>query len=87
MALARPCDIERCTFPAQKRDTLIDLFFGGTGELEVKAEGRDFSAIEQRMIKRVVISALVWLAIASTLSGAGSVPVRPMPALSKITTR
>ncbi|MCH7478717.1 MAG: flagellar motor switch protein FliM, partial [SAR324 cluster bacterium] len=23
--------------------TLIDLFFGGTGELEVKAEGRDFS--------------------------------------------
>lgn len=38
--------------------TLIDLFFGGTGELEVKAEGRDFSAIEQRMIKRVVISAL-----------------------------
>ncbi|MDH4224693.1 MAG: flagellar motor switch protein FliM [Deltaproteobacteria bacterium] len=38
--------------------TLIDLFFGGTGDLEVKAEGRDFSAIEQRMIKRVVISAL-----------------------------
>lgn len=38
--------------------TLIDLFFGGTGELEVKAEGRDFSAIEQRMIRRVVISAL-----------------------------
>ena len=38
--------------------TLIDLFFGGTGELEVKAEGRDFSAIEQKMIKRVVVSAL-----------------------------
>lgn len=38
--------------------TLIDLFFGGTGELEVKAEGRDFSAIEQRMIRRVVVSAL-----------------------------
>jgi len=38
--------------------TLIDLFFGGTGELEVKAEGRDFSAIESRMIKRVVIGAL-----------------------------
>ncbi len=38
--------------------TLIDLFFGGTGELEVKAEGRDFSAIEQKMIKRTVISAL-----------------------------
>ena len=38
--------------------TLIDLFFGGTGELEAKSEGRDFSAIEQRMIKRVVISAI-----------------------------
>lgn len=38
--------------------TLIDLFFGGTGELEVKAEGRDFTEIEQRMIKRVVMSAL-----------------------------
>ena len=38
--------------------TLIDLFFGGTGELEVRAEGRDFSAIEQKMIKRVVVSAL-----------------------------
>ena len=38
--------------------TLIDLFFGGTGELEVKAEGRDFTEIEQRMIKRVVISGL-----------------------------
>ncbi len=38
--------------------TLIDLFFGGTGELEVKAEGRDFTEIESRMIKRVVISAL-----------------------------
>jgi len=38
--------------------TLIDIFFGGTGELEVKAEGRDFTAIEQKMVKRVVISAL-----------------------------
>ncbi|MBF0286328.1 MAG: flagellar motor switch protein FliM [SAR324 cluster bacterium] len=38
--------------------TLIDLFFGGTGELEVKAEGRDFTEIEQRMIKRVVMSGL-----------------------------
>ena len=26
--------------------TLIDLFFGGSGELEVKAEGRDFTEIE-----------------------------------------
>ena len=38
--------------------TLIDLFFGGSGELEVKAEGRDFTEIESRMIKRVVISGL-----------------------------
>ena len=38
--------------------TLIDLFFGGTGEVGVRAEGRDFSAIELRMIRRVVVSAL-----------------------------
>jgi len=38
--------------------TLIDIFFGGTGELEVKAEGRDFTPIEQKIVKRVVISAL-----------------------------
>ncbi|MDH5560050.1 MAG: flagellar motor switch protein FliM [Deltaproteobacteria bacterium] len=38
--------------------SLIDIFFGGTGELEVKAEGRDFTAIEQKIVKRVVISAL-----------------------------
>ena len=38
--------------------TLIDMFFGGTGELEVKAEGREFSEIESRMIKRVVVGAL-----------------------------
>ena len=38
--------------------TLIDMFFGGTGELEVKAEGREFTEIEGRMIKRVVVGAL-----------------------------
>ncbi len=38
--------------------TLIDIFFGGTGELEVKAEGRDFTPIEQKIVKRVVVSAL-----------------------------
>ncbi len=38
--------------------TLIDIFFGGTGELEVKAEGRDFTPIENKIVKRVVISAL-----------------------------
>lgn len=43
---------------------LIDLFFGGSGELEVKAEGRDFTEIEQRVVKRVVMSALEDLQIA-----------------------
>jgi flagellar motor switch protein FliM len=38
--------------------SLIDIFFGGTGELEVKAEGRDFTAIENKIVRRVVISAL-----------------------------
>jgi len=38
--------------------TLIDQFFGGSGEMEVKAEGRDFTEIEARMIKRTVMSAL-----------------------------
>ena len=37
---------------------LVDIFYGGTGLLEVKAEGRDYSMIEQRLVKRVVISAL-----------------------------
>jgi flagellar motor switch protein FliM len=37
---------------------LVDIFYGGTGELEVKAEGRDYTPIEQRLVKRVVISAL-----------------------------
>ncbi|MGK0291148.1 MAG: flagellar motor switch protein FliM [bacterium] len=37
---------------------LVDIFFGGNGEIEVKAEGRDFTAIEQKMVKRVVVSAL-----------------------------
>src|ERR1039458_1633415 len=36
---------------------------------------------------RLVISALVWFAIASIVSGGGSGCVRPTPALSKITTR
>ncbi len=37
---------------------LVDIMYGGTGELEVKAEGRDFTAIEQKLVKRVAISAL-----------------------------
>ena len=30
--------------------TLIDLFFGGNGELEIKSEGRDFTEIEARTV-------------------------------------
>jgi len=37
---------------------IVDTFFGGTGTQEVKISGRDFSAIEIRMTKNVVISAL-----------------------------
>ncbi len=38
--------------------TLLDMFFGGDGSRPVKAEGRDYSAVEQRMVRRVVESAL-----------------------------
>lgn len=38
--------------------SLLELFFGGDGENRATPEGRDFSAIEQRMVKRVVVSAL-----------------------------
>ncbi len=38
--------------------SLIDIFFGGNGELETKTEGRDFTAIEQKIIRRVISSAL-----------------------------
>ncbi|MBL0691612.1 MAG: flagellar motor switch protein FliM [SAR324 cluster bacterium] len=39
--------------------SLIDILFGGTGELEVQGQGRDFTPIEQKIIKRLVISALL----------------------------
>ena len=38
--------------------TLVEMFFGGGGDIETKAEGRDFTEIESRMIKRVIISGL-----------------------------
>lgn len=38
--------------------TLIDIFYGGTGENIILQGGRDYTPIEQRLIKRVVISAL-----------------------------
>lgn len=37
---------------------LVDTFFGGTGEAKMKIEGRDFTIIEQRMIKKVVLMVL-----------------------------
>ena len=37
---------------------IVDTFFGGTGAQEAKITGRDFSAIEIRMTKNVVLSAL-----------------------------
>ncbi len=38
--------------------TVVDTVFGGTGQGEAKITGRDFSAIEIRMIKKVVEDAL-----------------------------
>ena len=38
--------------------TVVDNFFGGTGNTEAKVTGRDFSFIEIRMIKNVVLAAL-----------------------------
>jgi flagellar motor switch protein FliM len=37
---------------------LLECFFGGTGKTTVKIEGRDFTAIEQKVIHRVVETAL-----------------------------
>jgi len=38
--------------------SVVDNFFGGSGTTEAKITGRDFSAIEIRMIKNVVLNAL-----------------------------
>ena len=48
--------------------TLIDLIFGGSGREAYKVEGRDFTLIENNLIKRVALNALsdfekVWEAI------------------------
>ncbi|MDR1396161.1 MAG: flagellar motor switch protein FliM [Desulfarculales bacterium] len=37
---------------------LVETFFGGTGTGEVKVEGRDFTAIEQQLTRKVVLMAL-----------------------------
>lgn len=38
---------------------LVDIFFGGTGQSRIKVEGRDFTYIEQRMIRKVIEMARV----------------------------
>lgn len=37
---------------------LVDIMFGGTGRETFKIEGRDFTTIENNLIKRVILSAL-----------------------------
>ncbi len=37
---------------------LVDIIFGGTGRTSFKIEGREFTAIENNLIKKVVLSAL-----------------------------
>jgi flagellar motor switch protein FliM len=38
--------------------SLVDILFGGSGQSSFKIEGREFTAIENRLIKRAVLSAL-----------------------------
>lgn len=38
--------------------TLVDIIFGGTGTESYKIEGREFTAIENNLIKKIVLSAL-----------------------------
>ena len=39
--------------------TLVDIIFGGTGTEAFKIEGREFTAIENNLIKKIVLNALV----------------------------
>jgi flagellar motor switch protein FliM len=39
--------------------SLIDMFFGGGGRDTVKVEGRDFTAIEERVVRKVVEASLI----------------------------
>jgi|APSaa5957512622_1039677.scaffolds.fasta_scaffold40960_2 flagellar motor switch protein FliM len=43
---------------------LVDLFYGGTGDLKVETEGKDFTVIETILVKRLVISFLADMEIA-----------------------
>lgn len=44
--------------------TLVDLLFGGSGTTPYKIEGREFTAIENNLIKKVVLDALADLELA-----------------------
>jgi flagellar motor switch protein FliM len=44
--------------------TLVDLLFGGSGTAPYKVEGREFTPIENNLIKKIVLSALADLEIA-----------------------
>lgn len=43
---------------------IVDHFFGGSGQTHVKPEGRDFTLIQQRVIKNIVTKAFEELALA-----------------------
>ena len=38
--------------------SLVDNFFGGSGQTSIKIEGRDFTAIENRLINKVILMAM-----------------------------
>jgi len=59
---------------------LLDCFFGGTGKATIKIEGRDFTAIEQRVIQKVVTMVLKDL----EQSWKPVVPISFQPARSEI---
>ncbi|MCK9362258.1 MAG: flagellar motor switch protein FliM [Syntrophales bacterium] len=44
--------------------TLVDLIFGGSGTAPYKIEGREFTPIENNLIKKIVLSALADLEVA-----------------------
>lgn len=59
---------------------LLDCFFGGTGKATIKIEGRDFTAIEQKVIQKVVTMVLKDL----EQSWKPVVPINFQPARSEI---
>ncbi len=58
----------------------VEFFFGGTSVRNVKSEGRAFTSIEQRVIKKVVSMALSDMGLA----WAGIAPIQPDPVGSEM---